>query len=244
MNENPVLDTLLARPERFFQQRADRLSAVRGFLLLSGLALLSTAIVGVFLRTLSNRMTGTTMVDNPDRPSKGFCENSATDMLTVDVGCDEPEQVPVELGDLFWEAAAQTLPFVFVGIVVFVALLALLLHVFAGGFEGEGTVGDTVEIVAWSFAVDVVVIALNVGLLVLALDQVDLAVSDPNAVQRQIQRVTRTASGTATTAIQAIGLVCQVGIWTAGMHVVHDVPRARVLVTGGVLAGVLLLLSP
>jgi len=110
------------------------------------------------------------------------------------------------------------------------------LHFLAGGSVGVGSFGQTLEVVAWSMLINVLSVAISAGLLWLASQQVDLAVSSPEQLLSQMRRVTTTLPGIGARVVQGLALVAQVGVWTAGLTVVHRNERA-VAAVGSVIVG-------
>jgi len=229
-----MIDRALSIPEGFFEARRDRMNGFRATGLAFGVALLLTALSGVALRLLARQMTGTTEIDNPGRPSEMTCEAFHGD--TQPSGCDEPATITVEVGELFWETAVEQLPALFFGVLLLWLFTGVGLHLLAGGHVGEGSFGQTLEVVAWSMLINVLSVAISAGLLWLASQQVDLAVSSPEQLLSQMRRVTTTLPGIGARVVQGLALVAQVGVWTAGLTAVHRNERA-VAAVGSVIVG-------
>jgi len=227
-----MIDRLLSVPEGFFEARRDRMHGVRGAGIAFAVAALVTALIAGVMRMFARQMTATTEIDNPDRPSEIICEASSGQPS----GCGEPATISVEVGDLFWDAAVEQLPAVFAGVVLLWFLTGVGLHLVAGGYVGEGSFGQTLEVVAWSMLINVLSVAISGLLLWLATQQVDLAVSSPEQLLSQMQRLTTTLPGLGSQLVQVIALVAQVGVWTAGLTVVHRNERA-VAAVGSVIVG-------
>lgn len=220
-----MFDRMLVIPERFFETRRDRMSGFRAVGLAFVVTSLTTGLMSVFLRLLANEMTGTTEIDNPNRPSEVTCDTFGETEIGAPSGCDEPETVTVEIGELFWEQAVEQLPALFVGGLLLWLLIGGGLHLFGSGLIGDGSFGQTLEVVAWSMLLNVLAVAVSVSLLLLAAQQVGLAVSDPEMLSSHVRRLTATTPGIGVQIVQVVALVAQVGVWTAGLAVVHRVDR-------------------
>lgn len=131
----------LLRPDRFFAERE-----------LNGLRLLVVATVLVFSVPvavsgvgwiITERVDGTVMVDNPNRPSEAFCEGAPASM---DAGCDAPAEVERNVDGPINDALGQFMGPAIAGFPLVLLFVGLLLH--AGSWLADGTNGA-----AQSFAV-------------------------------------------------------------------------------------------
>lgn len=230
---NDMIDRLFSIPEGFFEARRDRMHGFRGTGIALVVATLLTALTAGVMRMFARQMTATTEIDNPDRPPEIICDMASSGQPS---GCDEPATISVEVGDLFWDAVVEQLPTVFAGVVIFWFLTGVGLHLVAGGYVGEGSFGQTLSVVAWSMLINVLSVAISGLLLWLATQQIDLAVSSPEQLLSQMRRLTTTVLGFGAQLVQVIALVAQVGVWTAGLTVVHRNERA-VAAVGSVIVG-------
>jgi hypothetical protein len=64
-----MLGDALRNPDRFFRERTPKLAFPQTLAVVFLVTLVTTASVGVMGRWLSQRITATTLVDNPDRPT-------------------------------------------------------------------------------------------------------------------------------------------------------------------------------
>ena len=235
-----MLSDALLRPNRFFEERSPRPRLASAFAVVLVVALASTALFGFVGWTMTQRMTGTTQIDNPNRPSDTFCND---DFFTDGAGnlseeCDRPKQKTVVIGDLVWKEFQEKIPLVFLGVLVAWPFTAIGLHVASAVAGGEGSFSNTLSVAGWGMLPSLVQMLVGIGLFYLALRGADLSGSDPQVLLDQLQSLVATARG-GSVFVALLGTAWQWVLWTYGLK------HARRLSTGAaaVSAGAIALLS-
>lgn len=245
-----ALRDLLIEPDSFFDRRADTLSGVEGFAVAAVVTVVLTALLAGALFGISQQLTGTTMVDNPDRPPEAFCEDDGVAMpsmntsgVNVSEGCDQPAQVERNVGELFWQAASgQVLP---IGIGIFVVWfgVGIALHVAAKLADGRGSFGETLAVTAYGMVPTLVAAAVGSVLLVWLAAEADLGAGDPERLVAQFRQFTSGASGLALTGVQLGGVAWQTYVWTYGLAHAHDLSTRGAGVAAGCVGAVMALIT-
>lgn len=238
-----VLDALL-RPDDFFARRAPGASLGRAAAVVLVVAVVSTAVVGAFGWTLSQRLTATTEIPNEERPPDWVCEdepNSEAEEM-VQENCDEPKQKTVVVGDLLWDGFSERLPLVFVGVLLAWPLYAVALHVGSALVGGSGSFTDTLAVAGWGMLPSALQALVGFGLLYAALGGIDLAGSNPEMLATQMQSLTERAQGD-TALLSLAGAVWQGYVWTFGLKHARDLSTGGAAFAGGGVAVVVFLLS-
>ncbi len=238
-----VLDALL-RPDEFFADRAPGLSLGRAAAVVLVVAVVSTAVVGAFGWTLSQRLTATTEIPNDERPPDWVCEDEADSEAEemVQDGCDEPKQKTVVVGDLLWDAFSERLPLAFVGVLLAWPLYAVALHVGSALVGGSGSFTDTLAVAGWGMLPSALQAVVGFGLLYTALGGIDLAGSNPETLASQIRSLTERAQGD-TALLSLAGAVWQGYVWTFGLKRARDLSTGGAAFAGGSVALLVFLLS-
>lgn len=236
---------ILQRIESWFRGRADDFNGFRAFLAAVLVAIVLTTQLGGFLWFLSERMTGTLTRDNPDRPPDWVCDGDSPDLFTevtgTHVGCGEPKRETVEVGRVFWNYASDQLFPLLAGLLLLWLLAGVAIHLLVGGLGSNGTLGQTLEVVAWSGIVELITVALSVAVLVVELQSLTLSAADPQALLSSVRSLTSGPLGLVVRTVQLGGTVVQATVLFAGLVAVHDVDRGRVAIVAGVFAIVLAL---
>ena len=264
-----MVPTPLLRPDEFFAERAPGLSLARAGAVVLLVAVVTTAVVGAFGWTLSQRLTATTQIENDARPPDWVCESRAgadgetettagtagatpTGSATETTGfgvdgmmqeaCDQPKQRTVVVGDLFWDAFSGRLPLVFVGVLFGWPLLAVGLHVASAVVGGRGSFLDTLAVAGWGMLPGVAQAVVGFALLYAALGSIDLAGSNPEVLATQIQSLSRRARGD--TALLSLAGSCWQGyVWAFGLKRARDLSTGEAALAGGGVAFVGFVLS-
>ncbi|WP_167880063.1 Yip1 family protein [Halorhabdus rudnickae] len=246
----PQLKAFVLRPESWFRRRTSDLHGARALVIAFLVAMIVTLQAGGFLWLVSERMTGTITRDNPDRPPEWMCDDggdspfSGTDIGETDgtpAGCTEPKQETVEIGTVVWQEATGVLPTLFVGMLLLWLIGGVAIHLLIGGIGTEGTVGQTLEVLAWCGVVQVVTIAIVVPLLVLSLPDGALSASDPEAVLSAVRALGVGPIGILTTAVSVAGTLWQSYVLFGGLTAVHEASRIHAASVSALFAIVLLL---
>jgi hypothetical protein len=239
------MKAFLLDPEAWFRRRAGDLNGARALAIALLVALVLTVQVGGFVWFLSEQMTGTITRDNPDRPPDWACENDSespfSSMNVTMAGCSEPRQETVEIGTLVWRAASDVLAWIFVGMIFLWLVGGVAIHLLVGGLGSQGSVGQTLEVLAWCGVVELVVVGISTVPLALSVQGLTLSGSDPAAIQSTLQSLGAGPLGTLSTVIGVAGVLWQSYLLFAGLVAVHDVDRARVKLVAALFAVVLVL---
>ena len=206
--------TPLLRPGRFFAER--ELNALRLLAVLTVLLLALPLGVSTAGWVLTERVDGTVMVDNPNRPSESFCEGVPAAM---DMGCDAPAEVERDIDTILQQAIDRFLGAAIVGGLISVALVGGLL---AGGvwlFDAEGGGSATaVAVGLWGLLPGLAGIAVGVGLLWVLLEPTTVTPATEPAtllasIESQLAPLTRWSP-----VISGATTVWSVAIWRAGLR--------------------------
>ena len=157
--------TPLLRPDRFFAERE-----------LNGLRLLVVAVVLVFSVPVAvsgvgwivtERVDGTVMVDNPNRPPEAFCQGAPDSM---DAGCDAPAEVERDVDGPINDAMGQFMGPALLGFPIVLLLVGLALH--AGSWLADGTNGAvrSFAVALWGLAPSLVGLVLALAVMWLVYD--------------------------------------------------------------------------
>ncbi|WP_423743287.1 Yip1 family protein (plasmid) [Haladaptatus sp. SPP-AMP-3] len=226
----------LVRPDRFFENRAPRPSLASAFGVVLVVALVTTAVFGFVGWSMSQRMTGTTKIDNPNRPDEVFCDGfAAGGAANLSTGCDRPEQKTVVIGNLVWEGFQKKIPFVFITVLLAWPLIAVGLHVASAVAGGEGSFSNTLAVAGWGMLPSLVQMLVGIGLFFLALRGADLSGSDPQVVLDQLQSLVATARG-GTLFVSALGTAWQWVVWTYGLKHARRLSTAAAAAAAGAIA--------
>jgi hypothetical protein len=239
----PSSRDFLVDPVSFFETHETGLNGVSALLVALVLAVAITTMVSAGLWQLSEQMTGQTTVDNPERPPDWVCDDDSgfSDMETSPSGCDQPRQIQVSVGDLFWQEVQDVLPFVTVGVGIVWLVTGVGLHALSYIAGGDGSFGESLAIAAVGMLPTLVTGALVEALLVVYAHNADLGASTPSVLVEQVRGLQRGTSGLVATAIQLLGVAWQTYLWFGGIVALHDLDRREALLPAGV-AGLVALL--
>lgn len=157
--------TPLVRPDRFFAGRD-----FHGLRILAVALLLVVSLpVGVWSVgwVLRERIDGTVMVDNPNRPSEHFCEGAPESM---DTGCDTPAQIEQNIDAVLSEAIGQFIGPAVLGILIAIVLVGGLLHVGSWMLGGENGVAASFAVGLWGLVPSLFSLFFGIGLLFVFVD--------------------------------------------------------------------------
>ncbi|RZV06110.1 Yip1-like protein [Natrinema hispanicum] len=159
--------TLLFRPDRFFAERDFHTRRIIAVTLL----FVFSHPIGVWGVSwiLQERIDGTVMIDNPNRPSESFCKAAPG---SIETGCDAPAQVDRNVDTLLSEATGQVIGLVFLGILIVIVLAACLLHAGSWVLGGEGGAATSFAVAIWGLVPILFNLLLGVGLLYMMVDPV------------------------------------------------------------------------
>lgn len=146
MNLPAPLAALLT-PRRFFAESEQGSSFAAAVAVVTAVAILvSLSAAGLGL-LFASTVDGTVPVDNPDRPPEPFCQGPDLD---VQDGCDEPETIERDAGELIWEAFRSLVPWVFLGTYLYWLVQGTLVHLLTRAFGGAGHWSETMAVLGWA----------------------------------------------------------------------------------------------
>ncbi|MDG5775823.1 Yip1 family protein [Haloarculaceae archaeon H-GB1-1] len=240
----PSIRALLLDPGSFFESHESQLNGLTALLLAGVLAIAITTVVSVGLWQLSEQMTGKTTIDNPERPPDWVCDGETfSEMETSPSGCDQPTQIQVEVGDLFWEQVQEVLPYLAIGVGIVWLVTGVGLHVLSYLVGGDGSVGDSLAITAVGMIPSLVTTTVGMALLVTVAQGAELGASSPSVLVEQVRDLGRGPSGLVTTGLQVVGVAWQTYVWLGGIAVLHDLQRRQAAVPAGIAGFVALLVT-
>lgn len=225
----------LVRPGGFFERHPwNRLLGGAAAVVLV-LALVSAIGFTAMGWVLADEMTGTSTVDNPEHTPEWVCEQHGSSFS----GCDEPETIEVENGELLWEGwtGSGSAGYVFLAMLLGWPLVAAALHAASWFAGGEGSFGRTLAVAGWGMAPTVLEVVLAVALWWYQVRTAELA-SDPEVLVRQIEGIEPLFGGTVLTV--AFGL-WQWYVWTHGLERGRGLSREAAAVAAGAVAAVWIL---
>lgn len=156
--------TPLLRPDRFFAERdfhGLRLLALTVVLTASGPA----AVYGLGL-IVTDRVDGSVMVDNPDRPPDFYCETASDDADA----CGEPERIEQDVDVAFRNALEGFYGAAILGFPLALLLVGGLLHAGSWLLAAENGAPESFAVAAWGLAPSVIGLVVSLGLLWLTFD--------------------------------------------------------------------------
>lgn len=239
-----MLSDALLHPDRFFEERMPRPSLGGAFVVVLLVAFVSTAIFGFVGWSMTQRMTGTTTIENPNRPADAFCNDDFfTDGPTnFSEACKRPKTKTVVVGDLVWKAFQDKIPLVFVGVLLGWPLTAVALHITSALAGGKGSFSNTLSVAGWGMLPSLVQALVGLGLFSLAIQHADLSGSNPQLLADQLRSLVSKAQG-GTLLVSAFGILWQGIVWTYGLKHVRRLPTGAAATAAGIVAVVLFLLS-
>ncbi|WP_459192781.1 Yip1 family protein [Halosimplex sp. J119] len=245
-----ALRDLLVDPDSYFDRRADALNGIQGFAVAVAVTVLLTVVVSAALFGLSQQMTGTTTIDNPDRPPEAFCSEDAPPMPTtnssggdVTDGCELPAEVERNVGELFWQYASGQIPLIAVGVGMAWFGVGVALYVLARLAGGGGSFGQTLAVTAYGMVPMLLAGVVGAALLVWFAAGADLGTGDPERLLTQFRGLTTGVSGLTLTGVQLAGVAWQTYVWTYGLVHTHDLPARAAGAAAGSVGAVLALIT-
>ncbi|EMA61858.1 YIP1 family protein [Halorubrum kocurii] len=193
------------------------------------------ALGAAFDATIDREVT----VDNPDRPSDSTCETFGEDDDSVFAErCDRPERVDVDVGEELRSAANGYLGYAVVGVPIWWAVFALVLHGGARLAGGAGSVGDSFVVAAWAIAAEVARLAVGLAAVWYALATATVDGTTIEAIANEIVAAMSAMRGPLLIA-SAVVIAVQWVVVVGGLEAYHDLDRG----VAGTVAGVLALLG-
>ncbi|WP_460918986.1 Yip1 family protein [Salinarchaeum chitinilyticum] len=226
----------LHRPVEFFSDPppwATSPAVAVGVAFASGLVL----AVGFYALGLeiAEQFTGTVTVDNPAYPGDLFCEShsgSETGTSWPGEACDEPAQVERDPEPIVRDAFREASVYLFIGWLIAWAVGAILLHVAAKVADGEGSMGETFAIAAWSGVPSVVTSMPAILVISRALESAELTLEDPDATIQAIEAAIAQVEPLLLV-FTLIGTTWQAAIWYGGLRGRHRLQVGAAAVIAG-----------
>jgi hypothetical protein len=222
--------TPLVRPDRFFAER--ELHALR-LLLVVVVLTFSLPLAGYGVGwVLTDRIDGTVMVDNPNRPSDNYCEVASGDMAS---GCDEPERVERNIDALLWDAIEELAGIMIVAFPLALFVVGTFLHAGSWLLGGDNGVLESFAVAAWGMVPSLLSIVGFFVVFALTFEPVTVSsATDPEALVSQVRTQLRPVE-TASLVFAAVTAVWSAVIWTYGLGYERGLSRgAAAGVAGGV----------
>lgn len=169
--------TPLLRPDRFFAEQD-----FHGLRILTVALLLIVSLpIGVWSLgwVLQERMDGTVMVDNPNRPPESFCEGASK---STDMGCDAPAQIERNIDAVLSEAIGQLIGPAVLGILIVIVLIGGLLHAGSWMLGGENGPAASFAVGLWGLVPSLFSLLIGVGLLFVLVDPLTVTPESNSAV--------------------------------------------------------------
>jgi hypothetical protein len=139
--------------------------AIVGLLLFTGPA----AVYGVGW-ILADRIDGTVMVDNPDRPPAFVCDDGFHSDRYDEGACDRPREIEQNVDQLLWSAIEDLVGPALVAFPLVLLIIGVLLHTGSWAAAGSGGVFPSFAVAAWGLLPSVLSIFVMLPLLWLSLD--------------------------------------------------------------------------
>lgn len=240
-----MVRTPLFRPDRYFAER--EISFVRGLVVAALVIATVIAAVGGIGLIFTEKVDGSVVVDNPDRPPEEICDMheesagetsdahdvSSTEINATDMGCDEPEQIERNVDPLIHETLYPFYGLVLVAGPIGLSITGVLLHLGTALAGGTGGFRKTLSVTAWGAAPLFVTLPLLLVALWLVVDPVTVSPPAGTAeVERRIlvdfQVWLLIASG-----LSLLSSVWGGVIWTFGLEHGRNVSRAKAAAVAG-----------
>lgn len=223
------------RPFRCFSRPTDWTSRPGTAIALGvGAAVVFAVLIYVTGVVVAAQTGGTVTVDNPDHPGEGICENRPAN-FPEPTGCDEPETVERDVGNLLLEAFDTVAVVAFVGYLFAWLFGAGVLHLGAWLAGGDGTISDTYAIGAWGGVATLVTSIPGIALLGAAFLSVDFAGAAGQEAMVEAMRTEVRSLGPLIAGLGLLGSTWQAVLWYAGLVGLHDLDDDRALFLTGVL---------
>lgn len=208
--------TPLLRPDRFFAERDIHFPR-----LLVALTVLFAA--GPFVVygggwVIVDRIDGTVMVDNPNRPPDWVCDDENAGESAFDQqNCDAPQQVEENIDAILWKAFTRMAGPIIVGFPLILGVITILLHAGVKLIGGSNGILTTGAIATWGMLPGLLPIPVALVALWLTLDPITVAPGDDPSVvlhplRQQIEFLRPfTTVGSVTTAVWG-GIIWRYGL--------------------------------
>ena len=231
--------TPLIRPNRYFDDREPDIA--RGIAVAALVTLTVVALIAGIGFVFIEKIDGTVLVDNPDRPPEGFCETAGFD--DSGFNCSAPAEVERNIDALIDRALGELYGVMLIGFPILLLVIAAIFHLATAAVGGEGSFGATATVTAWGFAPTLVTTPLGLIALWLLMDPVTVATGiEPDLLQQTLRESLDPwlplAAG-----LNIGSLLWGVVIWTFGLHASRDVSRPQAGAIAATVTGLLVLVA-
>jgi hypothetical protein len=237
--------TPLLRPDRYFDDREPDIT--RGIAVAVLVTLTAVALIAGIGFVFTEKIDGTVMIDNPDRPPEGFCETGGTSLPDGfgDSGfnCSAPAEVERNIDSLITGSLGEFYGVMLIGVPIMLLVVAAGLHLATAAVGGEGSFGATATVAVWGFAPTLVTTLLGLVALWLVMDPVTVATDvEPDILQQTL--LESLGPWLPIASVLNIGsLLWGAVIWTFGLQAGRDVSRAQAGAIAIVVTGILILVA-
>ncbi|MFC7044874.1 Yip1 family protein [Halobacteriaceae archaeon GCM10025711] len=230
------LRALLFHPDAFFETRSPGRDLVPAFAVYVVVALVTVTAASGAIWFMTQQMTATTEIDNPNRPADMLCDDPPGDLSTP-AGCDLPKTKTVVVGDMVWDVyTGEVLGLLFVGLLFLWPMLAVAAYLLTALFGGEGSFVETMAVVAWGMVPSAFQVVLSSVFLAVTVAGADFSHSGPQMLAVQLEALTGGGRRLPSAAISAGGLAWQAYVWTYGFKHARNLPASVAGATAGLLA--------
>jgi hypothetical protein len=177
-------------------------------------------------------------VDNPDRPPESTCEafGEEDDSLIAE-RCDQSQRIDVDVGEELQGAAGEYAGYAAIGVPIWWAIFALVLHGTARLAGGAGSVGDSFVIAAWAIAAELARLVAGLAAIWYALATTTVEGATMESIANEIVAAISAVEGPLLAA-SAVVIAVQWVVVVGGLEAYHDLDRG---VAGAVAGGFALL---
>lgn len=181
--------TPLLRPDRYFTDREPAIG--RGIAVAALVTFTMVALIAGTGVIFTEKIDGTVLVDNPNRPTEAFCEmgsGSLPDSVgDTGLNCSAPTEVERNIDSLIDNALGELYGVTLVGVPILLLVIATGFHVATAAVGGEGSFGATATVTAWGFAPSLVTTPLCLAALWVVMDPVTISAGiEPTALEQTL----------------------------------------------------------
>ena len=237
--------TPLLRPDHYFNDREPAIT--RGLVVAVLVTLTAVALIAGIGVVFTEKIDGTVMVDNPDRPPEGFCETGGTSLPDgfddSAFNCSAPAEIERNIDSLIDDALGGFYGVMLLGVPILLLVVAAALHVATAAVGGEGSFGATATVTAWGFAPTIVTTPLGLAALWVVMDPVTIAAGIEPAALEQTLLGSLSPWLPLATGLNLTSVLWGAIIWTFGLQAGRDVSRAQAGAIAIVVTGILVLVA-
>ena len=233
--------TPLLRPDRYFtthEVNFVRVMAIVGLLIVAG----PVTVYGVGW-ILSDRVDGTVMVDNPDRPPDFVCDDGFHSDMYDEGACDRPKEIEQNVDQVLWSAIEKLVGPALLAFPILLLITGLLLHTGSWLADGDGGVFPAFAVAAWGMLPMLLSIVVMLPLLWLSLDSYTILPTQSlgtaiDPIMNQLEALERV-----TPVVTILTGVWGGIIWRYGLEHQRHIPAASARLTAGTTALIVVLLG-